>query len=472
MLRYEDLEYDQINCIEFIDTGEDTLACADVGTGKTVIAYTAADNALFSGEVTRWLVFAPLLVATDTWAKEHLLWEHLQHLNVAIACGSESERVAALESDADIVVMNYENLQWLMERYPRPRTIRGVKEPETLPFDGLICDEIDKLKDVSSKRFKDFRERIYHFRKRIGLTGTLVPNKLTEVWGQTYIIDGGQSFGRSFYKWRQEYFYPTDYNQRKWAPFPNTRQTMIDTLKDLTFRLKAKGLPPVRPRAPYYMDLPDEIAALYKKLEDDFYLLVEDKKGRKREIDAANAAVLVGKLQQICAGFSYVDRTKEAVWHSHETFDWLEWTRREVNDQLLVFYHFNEERDELLRRYPDLAYLGSGVSNKKKLANIDAWNAGDLPMMALHPASAGHGLNLQKSGAHHIAFLTLPWSGGMYKQVVGRLARRGQTAREITVHTALHRGTIDEEVFGTVTGKLTGMESFLDDLEIAIAEAA
>ena len=471
MLTRTDLEADQINAVAFIASGEDSLICADVGTGKTVISLTAADEALLEGRVTKWLVLAPLLVATDTWAQEPEQWEHLQHMRMRIACGDEAERWDAInDPDADVVVLNYENLEWLMSLFPRPRTIKGVREPETLPFDGLICDEIDKLKEVSSKRFKAFRERIRCFNMRIGLTGTLIPNKLTEAWGQTYIIDGGQSFGRSFYEWRKKFFYPTDYNQRKWAPFPNTRQTMIDTLKDMAFRLKAHNLPPVIAQPSHMMTLPPEIRERYNELERHFFIEVDDEHGKRRTIDAANAAVLSGKLQQICAGFSYVDKGKDAVWHSKERFEWLHELRHSLSgEQLLVFYHFNEERDELLRRYPDLAYLGGGVSNKKARARIAQWNRGELDIMALHPGSAGHGLNLQKSGAHHIAFLTMPWSGGMYKQVTGRLARRGQTAPEIYVHTALFRDTIDLEVFGTVTGKLSGMEEFLDDLEYAIA---
>ena len=469
MLTRQDLEADQINAIAFIASGEDSLICADVGTGKTVISLTAADEALLEGRVRKWLVLAPLLVATDTWAREPEQWEHLQHLNMRIACGDEKQRWDAINSDDDIVVLNYENLDWLLSLYPRPKTIRGVREPETLPFDGLICDEIDKLKEVSTNRFKAFRERIRAFNMRIGLTGTLIPNKLTEAWGQTYIVDGGQSFGRSFYEWRKKNFYPTDYNQRKWAPFPNTRAAMIDTLKDLAFRLVAQGLPEVVPMPSHMMTLPDEIRDVYAELERNFFIEIDDEQGKRRTVDAANAAVLTGKLQQICAGFSYVDKTKEAVWHSRERFDWLEDLDARLGEQLLMFYHFNEERDELKRRYPDLAYLGSGVSNAKKLRHIAAWNAGDLERLALHPASAGHGLNLQKSAAHHIAFLTMPWSGGMYKQVVGRLARRGQLAEQIFVHTALFRDTIDLEVFGTVTGRLTGMEDFLDDLAHAIA---
>ena len=190
-------------------------------------------------------------------------------------------------------------------------------------------------------------------------------------------------------------------------------------------------------------------------------LVVKDAQGESREVEAANTAVLQGKLQQMCAGFSYVDGGKDAVWHSHARFGWLSDLFQRLGRQLLVFYHFNEERDELRRRFPNCGFL-SGGTNIAKRAMIDAWNAGDLEMMALHPASAGHGLNLQKSGAHDIAFLTLPWSGGKYKQVVGRLARRGQTAEQVNVWTALNRNTVDQDVFGVVTGKLDRMQSFQD----------
>jgi len=458
MLKRTDLDPDQIDAINFIDSGEDALLVADVGTGKTVIALTAGQKALHHGDVYRWLVLAPKLVATDTWAKEPDLWEHLQDISVEIACGSEAERIEAVESTAQFVVMNYENLSWLMDKYPK------IKKNDTLPFDGLICDEIDKLKDVSSGRFKDFRNRIKKFRKRVGLTGTLLPNDLTEVWGQTYMVDGGETFGRSFYKWRKEFFYPTDFNQYSWAPFFDTRNQILEGLYGLAFRLPAKGLPPVVTARPHMLSLPASIRSIYNELEKEYYLLVMDENGKQREVNAANAAVLRGKLQQITAGFSYVDGGKDAVWHSQARFGWLDTLRERLDSQILIFYHFNEELAELRRRIPGLHYLGAGVSNRKKLAAIDLWNEGKIRELALHPASAGHGLNLQKSGAHHLAFLTVPWSGGMYKQVVGRLARRGQAAGQITVHTALCENTVDEDVFGVVTGKITVMQEFQDDM--------
>lgn len=456
MLKRSDLDSDQLNAIQFIGSGEDTLLVADVGTGKTVIALTAGQDAIYCGDVHRWLVLAPLMVATDTWEKEPHLWAHLEDMDVAIACGSPEQRKAAIESTAQFVVINYENLSWLMDEYPR------VGKADTLPFDGLIADEIDKLKEVSSNRFKDFRNRIKKFRKRIGMTGTLIPNKLTEAWGQTYMVDGGETFGRSFYEWRKKRFYPTDYEQRVWAPFHDTREWMLDQLTGLAYRVEAHGIPPVKAQRPYMLDLPDSIRETYDELEDEYYIALVDADGKKREVEAANTAVLQGKLQQICAGFSYVDGGKDAIWHSYSRFGWLEDLRSRLNRQLLVFYHFNEELDELKRRYKIRTLSGGTIKAKRR--TIDAWNAGDLDLLGLHPASAGHGLNLQKSGAHDIAFMTIPWSGGLYKQVCGRLARRGQVAEQVNIWTALNENTVDENVFGVVQGKMDELHSFQDAL--------
>lgn len=469
MLRQSDLDNDQLEAIRFLDSGEDSLLSADIGTGKTVIGLTAAKHALERKEVNRWLVLAPLLVATDTWAKEPPLWDHLRDLDVAIACGGPEQREKAVHSDAPIVVTNYENLPWLLEHFPKNRT-------DTLPFDGLMCDEIDKLKSVSSERFKAFRNRVNVFNKRVGMTGTLVPNDLTEMWGQVYMVDGGQSFsstrdregnrlGRSFYNWRKHFFFPIDYNQHNWWPFPSTEDALLDCIEDLTYRLPAKNLPPVNVLQSAELTLPGAVRANYRELEKEFLLIVEDTEGRERTVDAANTAILQSKLQQLCAGFLYVDKTSEAVWHSYAKFEWLDDLIRTKlpGEQLMIFYHFKEELAELQRRFPILS-IGSGVSNGRKLRVIDQWNAGDLQLLAMHPQSAAHGLNLQKSGAHNIAFLTMPWSGGMFRQAVGRLARRGQVAERIDVHTASFIDTVDRYVFRTVMTRAEKMDRFLESL--------
>jgi len=457
---FHDLDADQHGAILFMMDAEDSLVCADVGTGKTVMSLTAADNALEAGEVTRWLVTAPLLVCLDTWANEHKEWSHLQHLDVAVACGTEKERLAALDKEAPITVINYENIDWLMGVYEK----RGKRDP--LPFDGLICDEIDKLKNVSTNRFKRFRNRIKVFKKRIGLTGTLIPKDLTDLWGQVYLVDNGDTFGRSFYEWRKKFFYPTDFQQYNWAPFESTRDELLKALDGLAYRVEGTHLPHVEVEYPTMLDLPDIMRPRYAKLEKDFYLECEG-----MEIEAINSGVLAGRLREMCAGFSYVrpdeKKSKTAIWHSFTKFGWLDQLyERLAPKQLLVFYEFKEQLAELQRRYPAkiMGALGSGVSTKKKMETIERWNAGELDLLAVHPQSAGHGLNLQKSGANHIAFLTLPWSGGLFRQAVGRLARRGQIHDVVHVHTALLSGTVDNQVFDVVTDRLETMDAFLRDL--------
>lgn len=467
MLTRNDLDAGQINAIQFIDTGEDTLLAADVGTGKTAIALTAAQDAMDTGDVSRWLVLAPLLVATDTWANEPAEWEHLKNCGLAVAHGSPEQRHRVVDSDAPIVVTNYENLEWLMREYPKKR---GVDQ---LPFDGLIADEVDKLKSVFSERFKASRNRLGVFNKRIGMTGTLIPNNLTELWAQLFIIDGGATFsdirmrsgkkiGRSFYSWREHFFYPTDYKQRNWAPFPDTEEFLIESLKGLAFRLPAQGLPDVVMVEPDRLVLPTSVQPLYDELKKEFYAIVEDNYGKDREIEAANRGVLTSKLQQICAGFNYVDGGSNAVWHSKKRFGWLEDKRKSLAEQqLLVFYHFKEEVAEFYRRYPRAPIIGGGVSQAKKMAAIRHWNNGNTPIMAMHAQSAAHGLNLQKSGAQHVAFLTLPWSGSLFNQGMGRLARRGATVDQVFAHTALYQRTIDQDVFAVLIHRREQMENFL-----------
>lgn len=464
MKHLDDLAPEQFAAIEFIHDGEDSLIAADVGTGKTVIALTAA---LQDPSVERWLVLAPLLVATDTWANEPAEWKHIMNSAVAIACGNEPQRIAAIQSDAPIVVMNYENLEWLMNTYPR------FGKQDTLPFDGLICDEIDKLKSVSSNRFKSFRSRVNKFKKRVGLTGTLIPNDLLELWGQVYMVDGGQSFGKSFYKWRQKYFFPTDYNQYNWVPHSTSRDYFLHVLSDLTFRIKAEGLPQVIFDNPTYLGMTEELAAKYYELEKEYYLELEDEDAA---VEAGSAGILAGKLNQLCSGFSYYGpkKKRKVKWHDNRKFEWLRHLYDDIcirqGKQLLVFYHYEAELRKIKKFIPTAYALESGMSIEKRRKYIGYWNHDDIPLLALHPQAAGHGLNLQHSGAHHIAFTTLPWSGGLFHQSTGRLARRGNKAKEVIVHTALYGNTIDEQIYQVLSGRLAAMEDFLDDLESRIGK--
>lgn len=495
------LDDDQRAAIAWMQEADDSLLAADIGTGKTVMSMTVADRALKEGRVTRWLVVAPTTVASETWGREAVQWSHLEHLEVALAIGPEAaRRQKAIDSGAPIVAINYENLAWLMDVYPKPR--RG--KPDTLPFDGIIYDELDKMKEVSSGRFKSIRNSWDRFTMHIGLTGSLVPKDLTEVWGQTFLIYEGEPWkglnksgemrtGRSFVNWRKDYFYPTDFNQYKWKPFETTREELLEILRPLCFRLKAKGLPEVVVTEPTRLTLPDTVKAKYKELEKEFYLLLHDDHG-EHTIDVANAAVLKSKLQQICAGFSYVDphtchkcesreiglnkRRKfvckscgvklepHVVWHDKRKYDDLDqYIRKLGNKPIIIGYHFKEELAELLRRYPALRWLGGGAKQTDRIQTVRFWNDKKIMEMALHPAAASHGLNLQHSGCQDIFMLTWPWSGGVLKQFCGRLARRGAQVDEVFLHSAVYEDTVDEQIQEVALTRKEFMEDFLDDLD-------
>jgi len=445
----------QEQAISFFMEGEDGLLLGDVGSGKTAPMLTVMEQALTSEAVKRWLVVAPKRVALHTWPNEVEQWDHLS-VPVVPAIGTPQQRIDVLESDAPIVSINYENLIWLIKRYPH---FRGKKD--TMPFDGLVCDEIDKLKDVTTERFHAIRHRVRAFNKRIGMTGTPTANHLTELWGPVFIIDNGQSFGRSFYKWRQKFFYPTDYRQYQWSPLPDTFDHMMTTLSDLVFRMEAEGLPEIVELPARLVDLDRAVRKDYEELERELCVTLNVEGRENIDLDAANAAVLSGKLQQITAGFSYL-HLPGIFWHDVGKFKELDNLISElVGQQLFIVYHFKEELAELKRRYKKR--LGCfGESDAKDLQVIKDWNSGDLELLAIQPASAGHGLNLQHSGAHHIAFLTLPWSGGMYKQVIGRLCRTGQEAKHIFVHPIIMKDTIDEHVLATVSGKIDRMQDVLE----------
>lgn len=455
MKLFEQLSKEQLDCIDFIDEGEDSLIAADVGTGKTVMSMTAAAR----DAETRWLVLAPLLVAVDTWANEYKEWDHLQGLEVAIACGNSDQRMQAIEQGAQFTVMNYENLAWLMEQFPKKSG-----KPDPLPFNGLICDEIDKLKSVSSNRFKLFRNRVKVFNRRIGLTGTLLPNHMTELWGQVYMVDGGETFGRSFYEWRKQYFYPTDFNQHNWAPFERTQELLLNEIGDLAYRVEATDQPEVVFTEPEYVELPTEVRAKYDELDKKFMTLVHKTSGDQKVVDAKSAGVLAGKLQQMTSGFLYTEKgSKEPEWFTDAKFRWLQHMVYDKlrDEQVMILYHYKSELEQINRHVPGHFTLGGDTPKSQAQKIIRDWNEGHIRALAIHPAAAGHGLNLQKSGAHHILAMKYQWSGGLMRQVIGRLARRGNPADKVFVHSCLFEDTVDEDIFETVQGKLDELDEFL-----------
>ncbi len=473
MLKESDLRFRQQDCIDFCSGDTETMIFADVGTGKTVIALTAFRDWCRYKSDRRALVLAPKRVCTDVWAQEIDEWEHLKDAGFTIECAAgkpEHKRREIIEGDADIALLNYENYPWLAETYPKP------------PFNFLICDEIDKLKDRTTYRFKgrewidkkSKKVRSYegmkkyrkHFETVIGLTGTPTSNHLMDIWPQVFIVDGGASLGKSFNAFKCKHFYQTDYLGYQFDVLPGHEDVIHKSISPITYRIEREDdIPPVIETPPRFVELSPSELKQYKKFEREYLIILES----GENIESPHAAAAYGKLRQFANGFAYTEedegtlpKVKNTVWFTKPKYTELDALIGELQgQQLMVVYHFKSQLDELRRRYKDIKYLGGGVSDKQASKTIAEWNSGELGLLALHPMSAGHGLNLQKSGAHHIVMLTQPESAGLHEQVIGRLRRTGNTATTVFVHRILTRNTVDIEQDLKVHNKVTNQAEFL-----------
>jgi len=378
---------------------------------------------ILEGYVTRWLVIAPLRVARDVWPIEQVKWS--SGLALATATGSPAHRIAALQSDADIVVTNYDNLQWL------------AAQPLDA-FDGIVFDELTKLKNPSGARFKALHKIIDRFTIRWGLTGSFTSNGLEDVFGQCKIIDQ-KLLGRSKGAFMQQYFSLNTYaGFDDWTPLPGALTRVMERIKPATFVLEPgvykNKLPPC-----HTVELRVDMQALepYETMKRDFVVQFDN-----AQAIAQNAAVVTQKLQQMSSGFVY---SPEPVWFSTHKFDALdELIEENQRANTIIVYQYKEELSELKRRYKHLASLDDPDA-------IGRWNAGNIPLMAVHPKSAGHGLNLQFGGCHMV-FLSLPWSLELYEQTVGRLHRSGQQ-RDVWVYVLMTKDTIDERIWAALHDK-------------------
>jgi SNF2 family DNA or RNA helicase len=413
----------QDEAVDFLFENDRAMVLAPVGAGKTAITLKAMEGMILEGYVTRWLVIAPLRVARDVWPIEQVKWS--SGLALATATGSPAHRIAALQSDADIVVTNYDNLQWL------------AAQPLDA-FDGIVFDELTKLKNPSGARFKALHKIIDQFNIRWGLTGSFTSNGLEDVFGQCKIIDQ-KLLGRSKGAFMQQYFSLNTYaGFDDWTPLPGALTRVMERIKPATFVLEPgvykNKLPPC-----HTVELRVDMQARepYETMKRDFVVQFDN-----AQAIAQNAAVVTQKLQQMSSGFVY---SPEPVWFSTHKFDALdELIEENQRANTIIVYQYKEELSELKRRYKHLASLDDPDA-------IGRWNAGNIPLMAVHPKSAGHGLNLQFGGCHMV-FLSLPWSLELYEQTVGRLHRSGQQ-RDVWVYVLMTKDTIDERIWAALHDK-------------------
>lgn len=452
-MQYEPHEY-QSFATNYIEHHPISALLIDMGLGKTVITLTALFDLLFdSFEIHKVLVVAPLRVGLISWPDELKKWEHLHFLKSSIVIGTEMERLRALKAKADIYIINRENLEWLV-------TKSGYK----FDFDTVVIDELSSFKNGRSKRHKALMTVRPYVKRIIGLTGTPAGNGLMDLWAEFKCLDYGSRLGRFITRYREEYFLPDKRNGMvvfSYKPQAGAEARIYSKISDITISMKAID----------HLKMPDLIEveraveldkheiSLYKELVEEMVLELKDK-----EITSANAAVLTGKLLQIANGAIYSDSGEIVEIHNRK-LDELEDIIEAANGKpLLVAYWFKHDLDRIKKR---LDKLGVIYKTLDKPENIRQWNDKELQVGLIHPASAGHGLNLQ-SGGNTIVWFGLTWSLELYQQTVARLYRQGQKSGSVVVMHIIAKGTMDELVLRALKDKDMTQTRLIDAVKAKI----
>lgn len=412
----------------------------DMGMGKTATTLTAINELMFDRyEVSKVLVIAPLRVANTVWSDEIEQWEELHHLRYAKIVGTPKQRRAALEQDADIYIVNRENLPWLVEQCS-----------PYFKWDMVVIDELSSFKSWQSKRFKAFMAMRPYMKRIVGLTGTPSSNGLMDLFAEFKVIDGGERLGRFIGEYRSRYFDEGRRNGNivyEYIPMDYAECQIYDKIDDITISMKAMD----------YLDMPELISTKkvvhltdketenYKQFKKEYVLLdLED-----GEVTAANAASLSNKLVQMANGAVYSDDNQVVSLHDQK-LDALEDIIEAANGEpVLIAYWFKHDLQRIEERLAKLKVKGTVL---KAEDDIREWNKGNISVGLLHPASAGHGLNLQKGG-HHLVWFGLTWSLELYQQTNARLWRQGQQAETVVIQHIVTEGTIDEEILKALENK-------------------
>ena len=423
-----------------------------------MITLTAVNELIYNRwEVTRCLVIAPKKVAEATWSKEAEKWDHLQHMKIVPVLGSAQKRIRALGTKGDVWVINRENVPWLVDYYR-----------QDWPFDMVVLDESSSFKNSRSKRFRALKLVLPLIRRLVELTGTPAPNGLEDLWAQIYLLDGGQRLGKTLSSYR-EAFFTQDYARpgqmyRTYTPTRTAEAQIKVAIADICVSMKAED----------YLELPEYIEDIvpveldararkaYKKMERDMLLQVDE-----QTITAQSAAVLNGKLLQLCSGAMYDENHVPAIIHRCKVEAFLEVIEQLHGEHALVFYWFQHERDRLLEALSD-----SGLRVRVYTGAQDEtdWNNGEIDILLAHPASCAYGLNLQHGGRHEIWFGYPNWALELYQQANARLYRQGQE-KPVVAHLLVVQGGMDEAVVAALQSKGDTQEALMDALKAKIREA-
>lgn len=435
-MKYNPHKY-QSYAADFIVNNPIAAVFLEMGLGKSVITLTAMKKLFEDEAICKVLVIAPLRVAKNTWPSEIQKWDHLKDMRYAVAVGTEAERKAAVLQNEPVTIINRENVDWLISKSGLP-----------FDYDMVVIDELSSFKSYGAKRFKALLKVRPFIKRIVGLTGTPSSNGLMDLWAEFRILDFGKRLGRYITRYRLSFFEPDKRNAQmvfSYKPLPGAEDAIYDRISDITISMKSVD----------YLDMPplviNEVPVCMSDSEQSIYDDFREEmvvKLKNEEIDAANAAVLSGKLLQMANGAVYDEAGTSHLIHNRK-LDMLEDLIEGANGKpVLVAYWFRHDLERIEKR---LKSLGIHYAKLDTPDSIDRWNKGEIPVLLCHPASSGHGLNLQAGGSTLIWF-GLTWSLELYQQTNARLWRQGQK-ESVVIHHIICSGTIDEDVMAALKRK-------------------
>ncbi len=450
-MKRENLHKYQNYCVDFVKSHPEAMLILSMGLGKSVISLTAILDLMFdSFDVGKTLIIGPLRIAKFVWPEERENWEHASFLRMSVITGTAKQREAALETSADVYVVNRENVKWLTDRFE--------KRKEQWPFDMVVIDELSSFKNHQSLRWKALRKVRPYIKRIVGLTGTPASNGLMDLWAETYLIDRGERLGKFISNYRDRYFTEDGINPYTgvvygYTPIPGAEHTIYERISDISVSMKALDWldMPKQVMVDHYADMEPDERKLYWEMKNQLLVELDGD-----VIDAANAGVLSGKLLQMANGAVYNADREMRVIHDRK-LELLGDLIEQANGQNVLIAYWYQHDHQRIQEY--LTELGYHPRDLKRGCDIADWNDGKIQVALISPASAGHGLNIQKGG-HILVWFSLVWSLEMYQQTNARLWRQGQK-EVVTIHHLLTRDTVDEDVLKALVQKDVTQEKLI-----------
>lgn len=456
----------QCRLIEEMKDSAGVVIVLGMGGGKTVSALTAIADLRADGTIRAALVVAPKRVALSTWPREIEQWSHLRHLNIGVLRGTPAQRAQVLRQQHDVYVCGIDNIPWLLDE------LKGLGDHPAL--DQLVIDELSRFKNPRGSRAKALNKASTRFGAIWGLTGTPRPNGWEDLWMPMQIISQGNAWGMTFDPWRNRFFEPLDFHRRKWAVRPDAIPLLRAAVDVWTVTIPPEEIVDVPfvsgPDHDIVVPLSRAAQADADAMEQELMIALGREGTSLADIDVSDDSVVValsqavasGKLSQIMQGYVYAEGQAVQHYDAAKSDALVDFVEALDGDPLIICYWYQEDLTVLRELWPDLPHLGAGVSDKKADKVIEDWNAGRLPLLALHPASAGHGLNLQFGGSRML-FYAMPWSAELYAQTVKRIARSGQT-KPVFVHRLLADHDYERIRVRRVESKIDAEQEFISEL--------